>query len=334
MSSNSISCDHHGHIILTGLYGSGDTLNFTTPKIIPTIIHACVFVAKLDNNGNGLWLKTIVNSSGDSWAYSIANDKADNSVITGNFTGNLKIDSINLTQTNNTGTVFLAKFDSTGNTLWAIKSYVPSNLMEVGYSVAIDDSNKVYCTGEFHGKIAFGNDTITSLQPGLCNIFIAKFNASGNCIWGKAAGTIGSGDQGNAIATDKAGNIVVTGFITGSDTGHFDTHVIAPLNTAAPWNFFVAKIGNTQITDVKERSVQPLSISIYPDPSKDFIHVAGIKDKNFNIQIYNSVGQLVIEKNSLNTTENINIQSLLQGLYFIDITTNNQETIVKKFIKE
>ena len=53
-----------------------------------------------------------------------------------------------------------------------------------------------------------GTSNLTS--AGNADIFLAKYDASGNYVWAKSMGGTG-GDLGNSLALDGSGNVVVTG---------------------------------------------------------------------------------------------------------------------------
>ncbi len=91
--------------------------------------------------------------------------------------------------------LFVAKFDSLGNNLWAKMLGVFGN-DEYGLAISLDHAGNVYITGISGG------------------FYIAKFSPNGNFQWKKNA--IGcstlSDAAGYGISTDKGGNIYATGY--------------------------------------------------------------------------------------------------------------------------
>ncbi len=74
------------------------------------------------------------------------------------------------------------------------------------------------------------------------------------------------------------------------------------------------------------------NISIYPNPANSFINInsqLGIE----TIKIFNSLGQIVIEKNLKSDNINLNIENLDYGVYYINII-NNDKNAIFKFIKQ
>jgi hypothetical protein len=121
----------------------------------------------------------------------------------------------------------IRKYDSLGVLVWN------DSITARGCAISSDSFENIYVTGRFSGTQVFGADTLTS--AGGYDIFIAKYNASGTCLWAKRAGGIystGLGsfwfDCGNGIATDAAGNSYVTGQIV--DSADFDTFHIVGTN--------------------------------------------------------------------------------------------------------
>ena len=73
-------------------------------------------------------------------------------------------------------------------------------------------------------------------------------------------------------------------------------------------------------------------ITIRPNPSKSGIFIINI-DKNNNtglkINLYNSIGELLIQKSTVQETQQINISQYSQGVYYLHIESNNTSKIYK-----
>lgn len=123
--------------------------------------------------------------------------------------------------------------------LWA-KS-IGGTSYEVGNSITVDNIGNVYITGSFSGTADFDPSAsianLTSL--GGSDIFIAKYDASGNYIWAKQIGGIDS-DISRSIALDNSGNIFITGSF--NDTVDFDPSIgIQNLSSSGWTDIFIAK---------------------------------------------------------------------------------------------
>lgn len=83
-------------------------------------------------------------------------------------------------------------------------------------AVAVDDSANVYVTGKFSGTVDFdpSNSSYQLTSNGQTDIFVAKYNSLGFLKWAFRIGNY-SGDEGNSIAVDSNGDVVVTGSFQG-----------------------------------------------------------------------------------------------------------------------
>lgn len=129
---------------------------------------------------------------------------------------------------------FLSKHDTSGNKIWARVVNATPN------SIALDPFGNLCITGSFNGTAVFGTDTLISLGSG--DIFVAKYDTSGTCIWAKRAGgnhLFGgySKDSGYGITVDQIGNIYFTGSLV--DTADFDSITIFGLGSGN--DIFLAK---------------------------------------------------------------------------------------------
>jgi len=90
-----------------------------------------------------------------------------------------------------------------------------------GSSMAIDALGNVYTTGQFYGTTDFnpGTGTFNLTPTGGSDIFIFKLDAIGNFVWARQLGGT-SNDEASSITTDAAGNLLITGYFSG--TADFD----------------------------------------------------------------------------------------------------------------
>jgi hypothetical protein len=174
-----------------------------------------VFHAKFDASGNLLWLRQSV-SPVDDEGLDVAVDRAGNSYIAGSVRYDNEVAKFNGILVTNAGifsSAYLMKRDSGGNPLWV---RVSSGGNGYCYGVAIDNGANVYLTGGMQQGLTLGTVTVTNAEQ-FGNSFIAKCDASGDFIWGKSFGGIGS-SVGNAIAVDGVGNTSVAGYFNGTNT--------------------------------------------------------------------------------------------------------------------
>jgi hypothetical protein len=156
-----------------------------------------------------LWSTSFGTSGVSSRGFGVAADAA-GVVLTGSFNGTVNFGGSDLSAQ---GTdVVLAKYNGAGAHQWSKR--LGGSAADQGYAVALDGAGNVLVTGYFQGTTAnFGGGNL--FNSGSSDVFVAKYDASGNHVWSRSVGTADS-DVGYAIATDGAGNVVVVGYVHGS----------------------------------------------------------------------------------------------------------------------
>ena len=181
---------------------------------------------------NWLWAKSAGGTDFD-FTYSVAVDISRNTYIAGFFSSlSTSFDTTTLT---NVGVrdMFLTKFDSVGNVVWA-KSAGGTDVDEMR-SVAVDANGNIYVTGWFKSSsIVFGATTLTNAGDG--DMFLAKYDALGNVVWAKSTGGPNT-DIGSSVALDVLGNTYVVGFFS-SSTINFGT---TTLTNEGDYDMFLVK---------------------------------------------------------------------------------------------
>ena len=99
------------------------------------------------------------------------------------------------------------KFDSGGSKQWT--KLIGTSSDDIANDIIIDSSNNIYITGYSNGQ--FDNYTNT----GNSDIFISKYNSTGNKQWSKLFGS-NLDDVGNELALDSLSNIYITGYSKGN----------------------------------------------------------------------------------------------------------------------
>jgi hypothetical protein len=215
-SGNSITTDIHGRIYITGNI-IGDTVLVGNDSVINTTNNNG-FTAKYDEAGNVLWAK---GSHGNSKVAgkAIASDINGNIYVTGTFESSTDTAVIfgsdtlaNIGGSNSSTDIYVIKYDSTGAIQWAHRAGGMGS--DVGLGIAADNSGNVYVAGYMGNGYSVGDSlnfgTSVIYYNGAGNMFLLKYNASGNPLWAKTQSGTGSA-QGHGVATDSIGNVYVTG---------------------------------------------------------------------------------------------------------------------------
>lgn len=156
-------------------------------------------------------------------AYKVATDNAGNVYATGSFNGNITFGAISLTSVSPTyDDVFIVKYNSSGTVLWAKRAGGIFN--DAAKSITVKDGY-VYICGRFTNSTNFNtpssNATNTITSANAEDMFLAKFDDSGNFQWAKRAGGSGLSEEFTGIAVTNS-NIYVTGEFVGNSTINFN----------------------------------------------------------------------------------------------------------------
>lgn len=171
-----------------------------------------IFIEKLDNNGNVIWIKTI-GGLGDDHGNSIALDGDGNVLVTGGFEETVDFDPgagvFNLTG-EGYAEAYILKLDNDGNFIWA-KSF-GGTVGDAGYSIHADSDNNILATGYFMDTCDFDTGTGIDIQiaTGDWDIFTIKLNSNGDFIWARTFGG-SSLDAGEDVSTDSDNNVYTVG---------------------------------------------------------------------------------------------------------------------------
>jgi hypothetical protein len=230
-TSYGLAKDATGHTLLTG-YFSNDTIAFGSAYHLNSSASSSdIFLGKFDGNGTVAWIKGAV-GRGNDYAYSTATDASGNIFVCGSFTSDTLLFGsflvINTVIGSGFRDLFVAKFDSNGNPLWA-RGAGGTNTDEA-YSVAVDATGNCYVTG-YYGSSAITFGTYTLTQTGIKDIFLSKYDANGTIQWVKTANG-NDQDFSRSVAVDPSGNIWTTGYFQSQNLSVGTTTL-----TNAGWGF-------------------------------------------------------------------------------------------------
>ena len=183
------------------------------------------------------WLVGDGGSTNDE-AFDIVVDSTGDYYTTGYFTTNASFGSYVLNSSGNSD-IFIAKYNAAGIVQWAVKA--GGTGADRGYSIKTDDTRSLYVTGYYYGTASFGSTTITSISS-TQDVFIAKYDLSGNLIWVRSVGGADA-ETGYGITSDNLGNVIATGQFKGTATFGTTTlsSAINPLTGLPSFDIFTVK---------------------------------------------------------------------------------------------
>ena len=224
-----ISTFNDGSSILAGRFQ--DTVSFGGTNLTSTGDHNEDFIAKLDNNGNYLWVKQF--TATQYIALRALNTLSDgSSIVSGSFKGTASFGATNLTNAGDHYEGYIAKLDSNGNNLWVKHVTGTQYIYPTDVSNLSDGSSII--SGYFRGTASFGATNLTS--AGDYDSFVAKLDSNGNYLWAKRFG--GTEDvYTHNISTFSDGSFIVGGRFEG--TANFGGITLTEVGSTS--NGFTAK---------------------------------------------------------------------------------------------
>ncbi len=243
---NSLAVDASGVFITGSFKGAADFDPGAGTTTLANMGLDDIFFARYDVSGNLVWAESIGTTANDE-GYGIAADAAGNTHIAGTFGGggggtadfDPGAGTANLTTNVVNSDIFFAKYDASGNYLWA--KAISSLGADIAHAITVDASGNVYITGEYSGTADFDpNGGVSNMTPvANMDIFFGKYSSAGALTWAKSIGGAGA-DIGYGITVDGSGsNVYITGIFNGTvdfNPAGATNNLVAPC--CAPDGFF------------------------------------------------------------------------------------------------
>ncbi|WP_420574633.1 SBBP repeat-containing protein [Kordia sp.] len=124
-----------------------------------------------------------------------------------------------------------------------VKSY-GANSFDIGYSIYNDGVGNTYVCGVFNDVVTFEtmSGDVTYTSNGQTDIFIAKYNSTGDLVWVRQVGGANN-DNAYAISSDPQGNVIVAGRFIG--TVDFDPGAGTETQFSGINSYFVLKLNSS-----------------------------------------------------------------------------------------
>jgi hypothetical protein len=234
--------DNNGNIFVLGWYTGSIDLN---PNAISNFTTAYgnrdIFLAKYDSVGNYIWGFGL-GSIGQDEGSVITLDSSGNVIIAGRFSGSLDFDpsvNVNFKVSNGNRDIYLAKYDSLGNLIWA--NSMGGNLYDDAEDVLVDTVGNIYLAGSFQTTVDFDPEGGVELRVsnGLSDAYLACYSPSGIFYWVRTFGG-NLDDDFSKINLDGVGFVYGSGLFSGATD--FDGNVgVNTVSAAGSNDIFVVK---------------------------------------------------------------------------------------------
>jgi hypothetical protein len=256
-------------------------------------------VIKLDNTGTLQWMKSSGGSEDETFK-DIYADSNGNPVMVG-FSNSPTITIGNHTYTNPVGyKSYVIQYDANGNINWGYSDAAPFL-----YCIEEDTIGNIYTAGgDFDG------------------IVLIKLNNTGTVMYRTHEG--GINDYAYSLAISASNRIYLAGSFVSPviNSGSFT------LTNQGISDLFVGEVG---ITIGVEEYLND-NFSIFPNPVSDFINIKMNHDLPFILELYDSLGKIILQQNISETTA-IDISELSSGLYFLIMRDKDNKVNSFKIVK-
>jgi hypothetical protein len=283
-----------------------------------------VFILKLNQSGDFIWVKSIGNSFSNDVCRALAIDASENIYTSGFFSGLVDFNPgtavSNLNSIGNVGS-FILKLDSAGNYIWA--KAISGVVNAYAYAVSSDNSNNVYASGSFYGTADFDPGPATyyiSTTPlSASDIFILKLDSAGNFIWAKTAGGT-SPDECHASALHED-YLYITGINNSTVLSFGAIDLIDSVNSHI--QSFIAKLDHTVITGQSEIVSKEDEIYLTPNPASDHFRISSTPDPKSEFEITDTSGKLFYtSETGKDKSQAIDVTEWPHGIYIVKITSH------------
>lgn len=188
---------------------------------------------------NWIYSKSFGGRSNSDALVGLEKDALGNTYVLGDFESTRPFGGGNLTAVG-LSDLYLTKYNSTGAFQWTVQiNGSGTNVMEPG-GVSCDATGNIYVTGQFSFNVSFGGGTTSFTNPGGNNdVFVAKFDGSGNFIWAK--NLTGNGNERVTGIEAFGTNVYICGSYSSASTFN-NVSLAAPLGSSD--DAFLIKMDN------------------------------------------------------------------------------------------
>jgi hypothetical protein len=205
--ANSVAVDANGNVIVTGYFMGA--VDFGGGIIYAAYGGPDTFVAKYSSSGAHLWSKNFV-SYADDRGTGVAIDSGGNIWVSGYFLGSqLDLGGGGLVN-HGASDGYVGKLSPSGAYLWST-SFGGTGADQAN-GIALDSNGNAFVLGFFTTSATIAGASLST--AGGWDVFVAKYSASGSPAWAKSFNSPGNYDLPTALATDRSGNVVITGHFT------------------------------------------------------------------------------------------------------------------------
>jgi Flp pilus assembly pilin Flp len=180
-----------------------------------------------------------------------------------------------------------------------------------GWSIALSASGNIIAIGSAWNDGNGNNSGHVRIFENLGGVWTQR----GEDINGEAS----YDESGYSLDISANGSIVAIGSPSNDGNGDFSGHVRV---------YDISTVLSIPAIDLAS------TISLYPNPSNDFINIRSNKGQLLKIELYSMTGSLIFKTDLNSNRYSLNIANYQSGVYLLKVFSQNQGSINTKFIKE
>lgn len=339
-----IDINSSNELVISGNYSS-DTLWFDSLyiKYTSTVSGANTYVAKIDQNGNAIWLKKV--SAANAGIQGVKVDHDEN-IYLGGGTYLTSYSAGGTTVACPNGCASLIKYDSAGNFLF-LKTMGSVTSSAIGgnqsFGLTVDACNNVWLSGLVSKNIIFDSATIGYVSVTTDTddaMFFAGFDPAGHLIAHDILLT--GGDDNSSLAADRYGNIYLcsdnwlksTPFVLGPDTllDGYENIYVAKYHVGDSC-VITGEPGPDPLYTGSTSSAPPV-VNLYPDPAGNecSISIANMPCTGGSVSLFDITGRLLHTYPLTGATTTLSLTSVPAGIYHFKIDVNSSTSFYKKLV--
>ncbi|MFD2721587.1 hypothetical protein ACFST9_22925 [Hymenobacter monticola] len=303
-SLNGLALDGADNAYLVGNITGPST--FGTTRLSPSGNSDC-YLCKIDPAGNQLWVRQ-AGGANDMSGSCVALDAAGNAIIGGSYTN-----------VGNQG-LYVGSFTAQGVPAWSQRLPVVGGVASYAVAGAVADGRGgVFVTGQAQGPTTFGSTTLNGANY---YSFVARYDGQGNAVWASQpmAATASDYSTGNGLATDAAGNVYVTGQVSG--TAQFG----ALLVTTGRSETFIAQLTAGGVLTARTAAAR-LPLPAFPNPATGSCTLV-LPAGGGHLAVRDALGRTVRELMlSATGPSPVDLTGLAPGLYQLQATLANGQLV-------
>jgi hypothetical protein len=158
-----------------------------------------LFICKYDRFGNVGWARLVATNSNTSFSLRLAADSAGNVYFAGHFSGGATFGT-NTLVSSGPSDLFLTKYDSQGNALWARQIMAFDVNWPRTVALAVDLNGNAIVSTRYTNSVNVSGAVVTNSSS-----FLAKYDSAGNLVWAQPC------LAAEAVTVAQSGSIYITG---------------------------------------------------------------------------------------------------------------------------